>query len=87
MKDSEEEDQSRTQEVEYRECTQWPMKKGCKGTNVQTLQRLLNTVHHAGLKEDGFFGDNTERVLVANGYGSTVEAEDIQKMRELLHQQ
>lgn len=69
----------------YTECKTFPLKLGCKGKNVQTIQRALNKLHGAGLKEDGYFGPKTETVLAANGYGETVEKEDMDKMvKELI---
>lgn len=64
----------------YVECNRLPYKKGCKGRNVQTIQKLLNKKHKAGLTEDGYFGPKTEAALVANGYGPTVENEDLKKL-------
>ena len=70
--------------VTYRECSSWPLKLGCKGKNVVTLQKMLNKVHGAGLKEDGYFGPKTETALAANGYGETAESEDIAKLMKQL---
>ena len=35
------------------------LKKGCKGEDVKNLQRMLNEVHNAKLKDDGDFGRKT----------------------------
>lgn len=74
-----------TSGLTYQECKSFPLKLGCKGKNVQTIQRALNKLHGAGLKEDGYFGPKTETALAANGYGETVEKEDMAKMvKELI---
>ncbi|MBN2771832.1 MAG: hypothetical protein JXR90_14155 [Spirochaetes bacterium] len=65
---------------DYVECNRLPYKRGCKGKNVLTIQKLLNKKHKAGLTEDGYFGAKTEAALVANGYGPTVENEDLKKL-------
>lgn len=65
---------------DYVECNRIPYKRGCKGKNVLTIQKLLNKRHKAGLTEDGYFGAKTEAALVANGYGPTVENDDLNKL-------
>jgi len=62
------------------ECTGYPIKAGCKGPLVKSLQKTLNKIYKVGIAEDGYFGPQTEAVLVANGYGNSVEAEDMAKL-------
>jgi hypothetical protein len=68
----------------YKECKTFPLKLGCKGKNVENVQKALNKLHGAGLKEDGYFGPKTETALAANGYGETVEKEDMAAMVKAL---
>ena len=62
------------------DCTGYPIKAGCKGPMVKSLQKTLNKIYKVGIAEDGYFGPQTEAVLVANGYGPSVEAEDMAMM-------
>jgi len=62
------------------ECTGYPIKAGCKGPLVKSLQKTLNKIYKVGIAEDGYFGPQTEAVLVANGYGNSVEAADMAKL-------
>jgi len=66
------------------ECTGYPIKAGCKGQMVKSLQKTLNKIYKVGIAEDGYFGPQTEAVLVANGYGPSVEAEDMAKMAKAM---
>ena len=64
----------------YSECTQFPLRRGCKGSKVLLLQKRLNTAFNSGLTEDGYFGPNTESALLKNGYTKTVSASDMTKL-------
>jgi len=66
------------------DCTGYPIKAGCKGPMVKSLQKTLNKIYKVGIAEDGYFGPQTEAVLVANGYGPSVEAEDMAKMAKAM---
>lgn len=75
---------SENQKITYKECNTFPLKKGCKGKYILTIQKALNKIYNSNLKEDGYFGPKTESALIENGYGATVELEDIQNMKQLL---
>ncbi len=57
----------------YTDCPQLPLKLGCKGNLVTNVQKALNKLHQSGLKEDGYFGQNTLTALQQNGYGDTID--------------
>lgn len=44
----------------------FPLRKGCGGENVKSLQRFLNSEGNYGLVVDGKFGDNTENAVIEN---------------------
>ncbi|PLX10629.1 MAG: hypothetical protein C0594_04730 [Marinilabiliales bacterium] len=63
----------------YRECTEFPYKKGCKGKMVQNIQTVLNKFYGEKLKVDGYFGPLTETALERAGYGNSLEKEEVLK--------
>jgi hypothetical protein len=64
----------------YTECSQFPLRRGCKGSKVLLLQKKMNQLFNSGLTEDGYFGANTESALLSNGYTKTVSAADMTKL-------
>ncbi|HNQ68830.1 MAG TPA: peptidoglycan-binding domain-containing protein [Bacteroidales bacterium] len=66
--------------IKYIECNNYPLRLGCKGNNVLNLQKALNRAYKSGLTEDGYFGQKTEAALITNGYGNTLEMDDMLKI-------
>lgn len=42
----------------------FPLLKGSENSSVKSLQKVLNLAYKSNLKEDGIFGDNTEKELL-----------------------
>jgi hypothetical protein len=53
----------------WRECSKFPLTKGCKGEKVSEIQNCL------GISADGKFGSGTEKELSKQGYSTTVTQE------------
>ena len=66
--------------INYKSCTGYPLRLGCKGEKVKQLQRLLNKAHKSGLSEDGYFGPRTKSALQTNGYGNMATVAVIAKL-------
>jgi hypothetical protein len=58
----------------WRECTDFPLTKGCKGDKVSKIQNCL------GISADGKFGSGTEKALSNEGYSTTVTQEIYDKI-------
>jgi hypothetical protein len=70
--------------LEYLDCKDYPLQKGCKGNNVLSLQKALNKAYNTKLSEDGYFGPNTESALIANGYSGQVKFSDMAKIAQAM---
>ena len=60
----------------FKECTDFPYKKGCSSSVVSEVQKCL------GLSADGKFGSKTEQALTAGGYGTEITKEVYDKIKE-----
>jgi hypothetical protein len=60
----------------WKECSEFPLTKGCKGEKVSKIQNCL------GIGADGKFGSGTEKSLSDKGYGTTVTQEIYNKIIE-----
>lgn len=66
--------------INYKTCSSYPVKFGCKGEKVKQVQRLLNKAHKSGLNVDGYFGAKTRSALVSNGYGEIATVSVVAKL-------
>jgi hypothetical protein len=58
----------------WRECSEFPLTKGCKGDKVSKIQNCL------GISADGKFGPMTEKTLLNKGYNTSVTQEIYDKI-------
>ena len=85
LSEGESEQSENSGSIDYKDCgDKLPLKLGCKGKGVLTVQKALNKIHNAGLTADGLFGPSTEKACVRFGYGKTIEGSDIVKMTKQL---
>jgi len=60
----------------FKDCTDFPYKKGCSSSVVSEVQKCL------GLSDDGKFGSKTEKALTDGGYGTEITKEVYDKIKE-----
>ncbi len=58
----------------------FPLKRCMTSKRIKLVQRFLNAFFHAGIKENGFFGDETEKALLKYLHRNTISLSDYQKM-------
>lgn len=58
----------------------FPLTIGMKGSDVIVLQKLLNSFFKSGLKEDGYFGCNTQAELIKRTGKNNISKQEMESL-------
>ena len=66
--------------IKFNDCTKPPYNIGCSGNHIKVIQYKLNLKHNAGLKVDGYFGNQTKQAIEKAGYGESLDLEETKQL-------